>query len=245
MPKHHPPGTTPARHTRAPQAPHTCPPACARRQPPVPHVTVRPQVPPTASHRMPPLCTPAASTNGPTLQPRPLGLPRSRTPPQPLFSLRGLQPPPPRAATGPSRTSPRQPPQLLRATHQRPPGPPGRVLRGGRGGPRMDHSHGHGQRTPAPRDAGSNSHKFARIRIRPEFARIRGPLRTRIRNFKFESSLIRLIESIGTYNLPSRLQFTCFHMGMPQPSTISHKRYPKSFRNLAILVVCCCLHLPC
>ena len=26
------------------------------------------------------------------------------------------------------------------------------------------------------RDAGSNSHKFARIRIRPEFARIRGPL---------------------------------------------------------------------
>ena len=95
------------------------------------------------------------------------------------------------------------------------------------------------------RDAGSNSHEFARIRIRPEFARIRGPLRTRIRNFKFECSLIRLIESIGTYNLPSRLQFTCLHMGMPLPSTISHKRFPKSFRNLAIFVVCCCLHLPC
>ena len=97
----------------------------------------------------------------------------------------------------------------------------------------------------SPRDAGSNSHEFARIRIRPEFARIRGPLRTRIRNFKLESSLIRLIESIGTYNLPSRLQFTCLHMGMPLPSTISHKRFPKSFRNLAFFVVCCCLHSPC
>ena len=94
-------------------------------------------------------------------------------------------------------------------------------------------------------DAGSNSHEFARIRIRTEFARIRGPLRTRIRNFKLESSVIRLIESIGNYNLPSRLQFTCLHMGMPLPSTISHKRFPKSFRNLAIFVVCCCLHLPC
>ena len=99
---------------------------------------------------------------------------------------------------------------------------------------------------PCPyRDAGSNSHEFARIRIRPEFARICGPLRIRIRNFKFESSLIRLIESIGTYNLPSRLHFTCLHMGMPLPGTISHKRFPKSFRNLAIFVVCCCLHLPC
>ena len=95
------------------------------------------------------------------------------------------------------------------------------------------------------RDAGSNSHEFARIRIRPEFARICAPIRTRIRNFKFQSSLIRLTESMGTYNLPSRLQFTCLHMGMPRPSTISHKRFPKSFRNLAIFVVCCCLHLPC
>ena len=60
-----------------------------------------------------------------------------------------------------------------------------------------------------------------------------------------KSSLIRLIESIGTYNLPSRLQFTCLHMGMPLPSTVSHKGFPKSFRNLAIFVVCCCLHLPC
>ena len=38
-------------------------------------------------------------------------------------------------------------------------------------------------------DAGLNSHEFARIRIRPEFARIRGPLQTRIRKFKFELSL--------------------------------------------------------
>ena len=56
----------------------------------------------------------------------------------------------------------------------------------------------HGQISFGHKDAGSNSHKFARIRIRPEFARIPGPLRTRIRNFEFESSLIRLIESIGT-----------------------------------------------
>ena len=97
----------------------------------------------------------------------------------------------------------------------------------------------------ATRDAVSNSHKFARIRIRPEFARIRRPLQTRIGNFKFESSMIRLIASIGTYSLPSRLQFTCSHMGMPLPSTIWHKRFPKSFRNLAIFVVCCCLDLPC
>ena len=104
---------------------------------------------------------------------------------------------------------------------------------------------GRGGQALSLRDAGSNSHEFAPIRIRPEFARICRPLRTRIRNFKFESSVIRLSESIGTYNLPSRLQFTCLHMGMPLPSTISHKRFPKSFRNLAIFVVCCCLHLPC
>ena len=52
-PTHHPPSTALARHTRAPHAPHTRPPALARRQPPSPHATVRPQVPPTASHRMP------------------------------------------------------------------------------------------------------------------------------------------------------------------------------------------------
>ena len=52
-----------------------------------------------------------------------------------------------------------------------------------------------------------------------------------------KASLIRLIESIGTYNLPSRLQFTCLHMGMPLPSTVSHKRFPKSFRNLAFTML--------
>ena len=43
----------------------------------------------------------------------------------------------PRAARRPSRTPPppRQPPQLLRPTHRRPPRPPGRVLRGRRGEP--------------------------------------------------------------------------------------------------------------
>ena len=149
-PTHHPPSTTLARHTRAPQAPHTRPPACARHQPPSPHSTVRLQVPPTASHRMSPLRTPAATTDGPALQPGPLGLPESRAPPHPLPRVRGPQRPPPRAARGPSRNPPRQPPQLLQATHRHPPGPPGRELRGGRGGPRMDHSRGHGQHTPAP-----------------------------------------------------------------------------------------------
>ena len=147
---HHPPSTTLARHTRAPQALHTLPPACARHQPPSPHAAVRPQVPPTASHRMSPLRTPAATTDGPALQPRPLGLTGSRAPPHPLPPLRGPQPPPPRAARGPSSTPPDQPPKLLRATHRHPPGPPERVLGGGRGGPRMDHGRGHGQHTPAP-----------------------------------------------------------------------------------------------
>ena len=93
------------------------------------------------------------------------------------------------------------------------------------------------------RDAGSNSHEFARIRIRPEFARIRGPLRIRIRNFKFEFPLDSLefprgLESIGTYNLPSPV---CI---CPLPYGIKHFK-SKSFHNLAIFVVCCCLHSPC
>ena len=150
MPAHHPPGATPAQHARAPQTPHTHPPACARNKPPCPHTTVCPQVPPTTSHRVPPLCMPTATTDGPTRQPKPLGLPASRKPPHLLPSLRGPQPPPPRAARSPSRTPPRQPPQLLPATHRRPAGPPSRVLRHGRSGPSVEDSHGHGQRTPAP-----------------------------------------------------------------------------------------------
>ena len=147
---HRPPSTALAQHTRAPQAPHTLPPACACHQTPSPHAAVCRQVPPTASHRMSPLRSPAATTDSAALQPRPLGLPGSRAPPHPLPPLRGPQPPPPRAARGPSRTPPRQPPQLLRVPHRHPPGPPGRVPRGGRGGPRMDHSRGHGQHTPTP-----------------------------------------------------------------------------------------------
>ena len=147
---HHPPSTTLAPHTRAPQATHARPPACARRQPPPPHATVHPQVQPAASHRMPPLRTPTATTDGPTLQRRPLGLPVGRAPPHPLPPLRGPQPPSTRAARGPRRTPRCQRIQLPWATHQHIPGPPGRVLRGGRGGPRMDQSRGHGQRTPAP-----------------------------------------------------------------------------------------------
>ena len=45
---------------------------------------------------------------------------------------------------------PRQSPRLLQATHSSPPGPPGRILRGGRNRPHVDHSHGHGQHVPAP-----------------------------------------------------------------------------------------------
>ena len=52
---HRPPSTALAQHTRTPQAPHTLPPACARHRPPSPHAAVRRQVPPTTSHRMPPL----------------------------------------------------------------------------------------------------------------------------------------------------------------------------------------------
>ena len=147
---HHQAGTTPAQHTRAPQAPHTRPAACARHQPPLPHATVRQQVPPTASHRMPPLRTPPATTNGLDLHPRPLGLPWSCTPPHPPPPLRGPQQPPQHVARGPSRIPPREPAQLLWATHRHHQGPPGSVLIGGRGGPRVDHSCGLKQHTPAP-----------------------------------------------------------------------------------------------
>ena len=110
---HRPPSTALAQHTGAPQAPHTLPPACARHQPPSPHAAVRPQVPPTTSHRMSPLRSPAATTDSPALQPRPLGLPGSRAPPHPLPPLRGPQPPPPRTARGPSRTPPASHPSFF------------------------------------------------------------------------------------------------------------------------------------
>ena len=103
-----------------------------------------------------------------------------------------------------------------------------------------------GNALPPPRDADSNSHEFARIRIRPEFARIRGPLRIRIRNFKFKFPLDSLefprgLESIGTYNLPSPLCiWVCQY---PLPYGIKHFK-SKSFHNLAIFAVCCCLHSP-
>ena len=67
-------------------------------KPPCPHTTVCPKVPPTAGNRVPPLCAPTATMDGPTLQPRPLGLPRSRTPLQPLPPMWGPQPPLPHAA---------------------------------------------------------------------------------------------------------------------------------------------------
>ena len=97
------------------------------------------------------------------------------------------------------------------------------------------------------RDACLNSQEFARIRIRAEFARIRGPLRIRIRNFKVEFPLDSLefprgLQSIGTYNLPSPLCiWVCQY---PLPYGIKHFK-SKSFHNLAIFVVCCCLHSPC
>ena len=71
-----PPRTTPKWHTRALQAPHTHPPACTHRKLPCPNATICPQVPPTACQRMPRLCAPTAITGCPTLQPKPLGLPK-------------------------------------------------------------------------------------------------------------------------------------------------------------------------
>ena len=109
-PTHHPRSTTLARHTRAPQAPHTRPAACARRQPPSPHATVRPQVPPAAGHRMPPLRTPAATTDGPALQPRPLRRPTAPTAetstPTTASSPRHQSHPPPQATPASSGHSP-------------------------------------------------------------------------------------------------------------------------------------------
>ena len=61
------------------------------------------------------------------------------------------------------------------------------------------------------------------------------------------SPLIRLNSpeawiSIGTYNLPSPLCiWVCLY---PLPYGIKHFK-SKSFHNLAIFVVCCCLHSPC
>ena len=113
MTAHHPPGTAPARHAQAPQTMHTHPPACAQLKPPCPDTTVRPQIPPAVSHRMPPLCAPTATTDGPTLQPRPLGLLRSRTAPHPLPPLSGPKLPSPRAARSPSRAPPTSHPSFL------------------------------------------------------------------------------------------------------------------------------------
>ena len=107
-------------------------------------------VPPTAGHRVPHLCTPTATTDGPALQHKPLGLPGGCTPPHPLPLLRGPQPPPPRAAGNPSRSPACQPPQLPQATHQHPPGLPGRTLRSGPGRRCVDHCHDQGRRAPGP-----------------------------------------------------------------------------------------------
>ena len=106
QPAHRQPHTTPWWHAQVTQAPPAGRPACAQRKPLCPHATIRPQVPPTAIHRMPPLRTPMAATDGPALQPEPMGLPRSRTAPCPLPALRGTQPPPPHAARDPATTPP-------------------------------------------------------------------------------------------------------------------------------------------
>ena len=108
----------------------------ARATSPIPPRRRPSQVPPTTSHRMPPLRSPAATTDSPALQPRPLGLPGSRAPPHPLPPLRGPQPPPPRTARGPSRTPPPPATPASSGTSPTLSGPTGRVLRGGRGGPR-------------------------------------------------------------------------------------------------------------
>ena len=112
-PAHHPPRKTLKQHARTPQAPHTHPSACVHRKPQCPHAPIRPKVPPTAGHRVPPLCTPTATTYGPALQSEPLGLPRGRTRPHPLPPLRGPQPQAPRADRNPSRTPPASHPSFF------------------------------------------------------------------------------------------------------------------------------------
>ena len=134
--------TTGTAHTptsmRAPPAP--IPPCCrpstgtTNHQPP--HV---PSAFAGGYHRQP---CPATQTTGSAWEPR------TASPAAPTAGTST-----PATASGPRpqpHPPPRQPPQLLRVPHRHPPGPPGRVLRGGRGGPRMDHSRGHGQHTPAP-----------------------------------------------------------------------------------------------
>ena len=56
----------------------------------------------------------------------------------------------PRTASTTAPTAGTSTPTTASGPRPQPHPPPGRVLRGGRGGPRMDHSRGHGQRTPAP-----------------------------------------------------------------------------------------------
>ena len=134
-------GTTGTAHTptsmRAPPAP--IPPrrrlstGTTNRQPP--HV---PSAYASGYHRQP---CPATQTTGSAWEPR-TALPAAPT--------AGTSTPTTASGPRPQPQPPRQPPQLLRVPHRHPPGPPGRVLRGGRGGPRMDHSRGHGQHTPAP-----------------------------------------------------------------------------------------------
>ena len=69
------------RYARASQEPQTRSPGYAHRKPACRHINICPQVPPTAGHRMLPLCAPTATTDGPALHPEPVGLPRGRTPP--------------------------------------------------------------------------------------------------------------------------------------------------------------------
>ena len=135
-------GTTGTAHTptsmRAPPAPtpprHRPSTGTTNRQPP--HA---PSAYASGYHRRP---CPATQTTGSACKPRTASPTAPTAGSSTPTTARGPRPQP----HPPSR----QPPQVLRATHRHPPGPPGRVLRGGRGGQSMDHSRGHGQHTPAP-----------------------------------------------------------------------------------------------
>ena len=134
--------TTSTAHTptsmRVPQAP-----VPARHRPPTGTANHQPLHAPSACasgyHRRP---YPATQTTGSASEPHTASPTAPTAGTSAPITACGLRPQP--------HPPPRQPPQLLRATHRRPPKPAGRVLRGGRGGPRVDHSHGHRQHTPAP-----------------------------------------------------------------------------------------------
>ena len=150
-PTHHPLGTTVAQHTVGNKGTAHMP--TSMRAPPAP-IPPRHRPSTGTTNRLPPhapfayasgyhrpSCA-ATQTTGSALEPRTASTTAPTAGTSTPTTTRGPRPQP--------QPPPRQPPQLLQAAHRHPPGPPGRVLRGGRGAPSMDHGCGHVQHAPAP-----------------------------------------------------------------------------------------------